>query len=1137
MQTPIDAQTRAHFLTLKPLAFLQKWLQDLIEQEKHHQKLFATKGQAFEVLFDDQNPVIIPILFAPKTIAMLHLKLTRIQRALRQEKITPLAILQQVAPALGNFYAQAFTEKVTPFERFDVLLGSLFGRDKKGYHTTKTSSDIYKTRGIELSQAKNPKPEYTPQGALTELQTLEKQLTPSHLQTVRQAIEKGDLKPYLQLLHQDLRRQALGSYQKLSRQTVLQAMSHAAFQTLSLKGLDPTDEDLRAILARSAAGLKHLDLSGCTRLSPKVLLWIQDSCLQLESLILRGWTQLKQVDAANLAPKRLFNFGQTEPVLLKFPKLHTLILDKSSLTTLYIQAPLEKLSLKQAKQLTTISLSAFQLKQLLLDECEMHKTKVQSLIRNQNQLEKLSLKACPKIAAKFQKCGILLRFSSDHKIHTFTDELLETEEVNLSNRRIDDELARAIARVLPSTKIHTLKLSSNQIGEKGAESLARVLPSTKIHTLYLYSNKIGEKGAESLACVLPSTKIHTLSLWNNEIGEKGAESLACVLPSTKIHTLSLWNNEIGDLGAESLARMLPSTKIHTIDVSSNKIGEKGAESLTRVLPSTKIHNLYLYSNKIGEKGAESLACVLPSTKIHTLDLYSNQIGEKGAESLARVLPSTKIHTLKLSSNKIGEKGAESLARVLPSTKIHTIDVSHNQIGEKGAESLTRVLPSTKIHNLDVSSNKIGDLGAESLARVLPSTKIHTLDLYSNKIGEKGAESLARVLPSTKIHTIDVSHNQIGDLGAESLARVLPSTKIHTLNLRDNKIGDLGAESLARVLPSTKIHTLKLSYNQIGDLGAESLARVLPSTKIHNLKLSSNKIGEKGAESLARVLPSTKIHTLWLSYNQIGDLGAESLARVLPSTKIHTLKLSSNKIGDALLKKIESLCKPRPVRSNSSPKPEAEREASPSSNSVKQTPIKPPTNSITTVKSNPKLGYLLETMHFLLQKHFPMEKLYVCDATTQREVAHIQAQLIEYETTPPKTSDEIQQAIKYLQAMLDYVIDQGALKTRRDTSWAMLNLRLRPPNGATVDDQLVSYVNAWAFARQRAGYGFDPLAVREIQRRHKWSIPIRTIPDTRTYGEQTSSASHSPTIYNSNRDMYIGNKINVYHDKRVVIYKS
>ena len=194
---------------------MQKWLQDLIEQEKHHQELFATKGQAFEVLFDDQNPVIIPILFVPKTIAALHLKLTRIQRALRQEKVTPLDILIEVSPTLGNFYAQAFTQKVTPLKRFDVLLGSLFGRDKKGYHTTKTSSDIYKTRGIELAQAKNPKPEYTPEGALRELQKLENQLTPNHLQTVRQAIERGDLKPYLQLLHQDLRRQALGILPKV----------------------------------------------------------------------------------------------------------------------------------------------------------------------------------------------------------------------------------------------------------------------------------------------------------------------------------------------------------------------------------------------------------------------------------------------------------------------------------------------------------------------------------------------------------------------------------------------------------------------------------------------------------------------------------------------------------------------------------------------------------------------------------------------------------------------------------------------------------------------------------------------------------------------------------------------------------
>ena len=545
MQTPIDAQTRNHFLSLKPLAFLQKWLQDLIEQEKHHQKLFATKGQAFEVLFDDQNPVIIPILFAPKTIATLHLKLSRIQSALRQEKVTPLAILQQVAPALGNFYAQAFTQKATPLKRFDVLLGSLFGRDKRGYHTTKTSSDIYKTRGIALAQAKKPKPEYTPEGALTELQKLESQLTPNHLQTVRQAIERGDLKPYLQLLHRDLRRQALGSYQKLSRQTVLQAMSHAAFQTLSLKGLDPSDKDLVSILARSAAGLKHLDLSGCRRLSPKVLLWIQDSCLQLESLILKGWTQLKWVDAANLARGKYDPIPRfSAPLIL--PKLHTLILDNSSLTTLYIQAPLTRLSLKQAKELTTLSLSTSQLQYLLLDGCKVSQTKIQALIQKQNQLEEVSVKGCPKIAAKFQRCGILLQYSSDHKIHVLADELLEKKEVGLSGKSIDDEIAVAIAKVLPSTKIHTLDVSYNHIDAKGAESLSRVLPSTKIHTLILGYNDIGDAGAESLSRVLPITKIHTLDLRYNHIGDARAEALALVLPSTKIHTLDLRFNKIGN---------------------------------------------------------------------------------------------------------------------------------------------------------------------------------------------------------------------------------------------------------------------------------------------------------------------------------------------------------------------------------------------------------------------------------------------------------------------------------------------------------------------------------------------------------------------------------------------------------------
>ena len=143
----------------------------------------------------------------------------------------------------------------------------------------------------------------------------------------------------------------------------------------------------------------------------------------------------------------------------------------------------------------------------------MSQTKIQALIQKQNQLEEVSVKGCPKIAAKFRRCGILMRYSSDHKIHALADELLEKEGVDLSGERIDDEMAIAIAKVLPSTKIHTLDLHRNNIGDGGAESLARVLPSTKIHTLNVSNNEIGEKGAESLSRVLPSTKIHTLNLY------------------------------------------------------------------------------------------------------------------------------------------------------------------------------------------------------------------------------------------------------------------------------------------------------------------------------------------------------------------------------------------------------------------------------------------------------------------------------------------------------------------------------------------------------------------------------------------------------------------------------------------------
>ncbi len=65
-------------------------------------------------------------------------------------------------------------------------------------------------------------------------------------------------------------------------------------------------------------------------------------------------------------------------------------------------------------------------------------------------------------------------------------------------------------------------LTDNRIGNEGAQALAAVLTHTSLHTINFKWNEIGDEGAQALAAVLSQTSIHTLTLDHNDIGEEVA---------------------------------------------------------------------------------------------------------------------------------------------------------------------------------------------------------------------------------------------------------------------------------------------------------------------------------------------------------------------------------------------------------------------------------------------------------------------------------------------------------------------------------------------------------------------------------------------------------------------------------------
>lgn len=91
-----------------------------------------------------------------------------------------------------------------------------------------------------------------------------------------------------------------------------------------------------------------------------------------------------------------------------------------------------------------------------------------------------------------------------------------------------------ILQLPKATFITKLNLSNNRLGDEGAGALAEGLKGTNITTLDLRSNQIEAEGAIALADGLKDTNIAILELDYNDIEQEGAESLVRNLQNTSI---------------------------------------------------------------------------------------------------------------------------------------------------------------------------------------------------------------------------------------------------------------------------------------------------------------------------------------------------------------------------------------------------------------------------------------------------------------------------------------------------------------------------------------------------------------------------------------------------------------------------
>jgi hypothetical protein len=268
-------------------------------------------------------------------------------------------------------------------------------------------------------------------------------------------------------------------------------------------------------------------------------------------------------------------------------------------------------------------------------------------------------------------------------------ELIDGSLTNLHLAGIDlsgkiKDLTNALRN--PDCKLEFLSIRNNNgVDLEDVRDLAYALQSfsPKIRYFELSNNKLYDEGASAIAFALLGSSIRFLSLCHNQIGIRGATTLSNILqdPGCRLEYLELAHNNLYDEGATMIASSLPHSSIIHIDLSANHVGSQGIASLSRAFmhPNCNIRSANLNDNQFGDEGIIHLSRALlkADCNIVCLELKSTNIRLKGAEALASVLESStsKLIRLDITKNKLldeVEGGIVNGAPILSATKTNYI---------------------------------------------------------------------------------------------------------------------------------------------------------------------------------------------------------------------------------------------------------------------------------------------------------------------------------------------------------------------------------------------------------------------------------------------------------------------------------
>jgi serine/threonine protein kinase len=151
--------------------------------------------------------------------------------------------------------------------------------------------------------------------------------------------------------------------------------------------------------------------------------------------------------------------------------------------------------------------------------------------------------------------------------------------------------------------------------------------------LDLTNKRIGDAGALALAGCPRLANLSVLILSGNDIGDEGVQALAASPHVMNLTRLILWDNRVGDEGVRALAESRFLDHLTTLDVGSNRVGDEGIKAVAASPYLANLGALILVSNHIGDEGALALAASPYLANLAELKPLDNRISPVGVAAL------------------------------------------------------------------------------------------------------------------------------------------------------------------------------------------------------------------------------------------------------------------------------------------------------------------------------------------------------------------------------------------------------------------------------------------------------------------------------------------------------------------------